>query len=309
MQLTLDDLASIAQIVSVPLMLLTWLVTRERFAQFWKKWFRLILVVTMVLAIIGIWRQGWLEWLQIRISWPIWGLLLYFVALFVMVLVLNYLYLQRVATLQDKYIYHTIDLPKYSTHYPRQDAPQGTILLGDVKFHIPNEFDSAHRYYIPKGIKVRPTRSNQSQIEEVKIGLPNITSVWFLVVAGDGYQSRENVKFEGHQIGYIELVFNKGSPQKVPLVLGVNVREWDCDRPGYPEDRVGSLMDKAAREVWRGPEGYSVLDMLQVAVKDGPRGLARIRIVGEFGGEAQLTYTDFPSVNVYAITCGQAPSS
>lgn len=307
MQLTLDDLASIAQIVSVPLMLLTWLVTRERFAQFWRKLFKPILAVTAILAILGIWRLGWLEWLQIRISWPIWGLLLYS-TLLVMALVLIYLYLRRSTTPQDKLTYHTIDLPKYNNHYPRQDAPQGTIWLGGVKFYIPNEYDSVHHYYIPKGIKVQPSRSNQAQIEQIKIDLPNITSVWFLVVAGSGYRSQENVRFEGNQIGYIELEFRKGLPQKVPLLLGVNIREWDCDRP-EKQDLVGSLTDKAAGEVWRGPEGYSVLDMLQVAVEDGPKDLARIRIVGEFGGEAQLTYSGFPSVNVFAITCGQAPSS
>ena len=306
MQLTLDDLANIAQIVSVPLMLLIWLVTRERFTQFWRKLFKPILAVTAVLAILGIWRLGWLEWLQIRISWPIWGLLLYS-TLLVTALVLIYLYLRRSTTPQDKLTYHTIDPPKYNNHYPRQDAPQGTIWLGGVKFHIPNKYDPTLQY-IPKGIKVQPSRTNQAQIEEIKIDLPDIASVWFLVVAGDGYKSRENVKFEGCQIGYIELVFRNGLPQKVPLVLGVNIREWDCDRPGKQEDLVGSLTDKAAREVWRGPEGYSVLDMLQVAVKGGPKDLARIRIVGEFGEEAELTIYGFPSVDVYAVTCGQAPS-
>jgi hypothetical protein len=216
--------------------------------------------------------------------------------------------LPQPTTLQDKFTYHAIDLPKYDTRYPRQDAPQGMVWLGDVRFNVPNEYDSTHHYYIPKGIKVQPSRSNQAHIEEVRIDLPSITSVWFLVVAGSGYKSRENVKFEGNQIGYMELVFRKGLPQIQPLVLGVNIREWDCDRPGYQEDRVGSLTDEAAREVWRGPEGYSVLDVLQVVVQDGPKDLARIRIVGEFGGEAQLTYSDFPSVNVYAITCGQTPS-
>ena len=55
-------------------------------------------------------------------------------------------------------------------------------------------------------------------------------------------------------------------------------------------------------------EGYSVLDMLQVDVKGGPKDLVRIRIVGEFGEEAELSIWNFPSINIYAITCGQAPS-
>jgi hypothetical protein len=309
MKLILNDLASIAQIISVPLMLLTWLVTRERFAQFWRKWRKPIFAVTVVLTIWGIWRLGWLEWLPNNISWPIWGLLLYSVTLVVIVLALMFLSSRRTAKPQDELTYHTIDLPKYNTHLSRHEAPQGATWLGGVKFYIPNEYDSVHHYYIPKGIKVQPSRSNESQVEQIKIDLPNIAYVWFLIVAGGGHKkSPDNVKFEGCQIGCIELVFNKGSPQKVPLVLGANIREWNCDLEGKREDLVGSLSDKAAREVWRGPEGYSVLDMLQVAVEDGPKDLARIRIVGEFGKEVRLAYSNFPSVNVFAITCGQAPS-
>jgi hypothetical protein len=175
-----------------------------------------------------------------------------------------------------------------------------------VKFHILNGHDPEHCHYSPKGIKVQPTRLNQPQAEEVEINLPNITSVWFLIVARSGHKSRENIKFEGSQIGYIELVFSEGLPQRVPLVLGVNIREWDYGR--NPEDRVGSLTDKAAREVWRSPDGYSVLDMLRVTVENGPKDLVRIRIVGEFGEEAQLTEWDFPWITVYAITCEKAPS-
>jgi len=110
MKLTLDDLANIAQIVSVPLMLLIWLVTRERFTQFWRKLFKPILAVTAVLAILGIWRLGWLEWLQIRISWPIWGLLLCSVIPVVIVLALTFLYPRKTAKPQ-KEIIGVADLP------------------------------------------------------------------------------------------------------------------------------------------------------------------------------------------------------
>ena len=82
MKLTLADLGSIAAIVSVPLMLLAWLVTRERFAEFWKKRFKPILITTVVLAgLVVLWRIGWLNWLQYQVTWPIWGLLLYPVVL------------------------------------------------------------------------------------------------------------------------------------------------------------------------------------------------------------------------------------
>jgi amino acid transporter len=86
MELSLANLANIAQIISVPLTLLVWLVTRERFAEFWKKRGKLVLAITVVLAVATLWRIGWLNWLQYQVTWPIWGLLLYpFVLLCVLV--------------------------------------------------------------------------------------------------------------------------------------------------------------------------------------------------------------------------------
>ena len=82
MKFTLADLGSIAAIVSVPLMLLAWLVTRERFAEFWRKRGKLILAIVVVLAVVALWRIGWLNWLQYQVTWPIWGLLLYPLVLF-----------------------------------------------------------------------------------------------------------------------------------------------------------------------------------------------------------------------------------
>ena len=36
----LSDLANCAMIVSLPIMIITWLVTREHFAKFWKRWWK-----------------------------------------------------------------------------------------------------------------------------------------------------------------------------------------------------------------------------------------------------------------------------
>jgi uncharacterized membrane protein len=77
MELSLDKLANIAQIISVPLTILVWLFTREKFAEFWRKRGRVILAITVVLALVALWRIGWLNWLQYQVTWPIWGLLLY----------------------------------------------------------------------------------------------------------------------------------------------------------------------------------------------------------------------------------------
>ena len=82
MKLSLADLSSIATIIGVLLTLLTWLFTRERLAEFWKKRGKLILAIMVILAMVAfLWRMGWLNWLQYQVTWPIWGLLLYPVVL------------------------------------------------------------------------------------------------------------------------------------------------------------------------------------------------------------------------------------
>jgi ribosomal protein L37AE/L43A len=107
----LADFGNIAAIVSVPLMLLTWLCTRERFAKFWKsgaKW--VILVITILLASVGLWRIGWLTWLQYQVTWPIWGLLLYPVALLIILLGVSLLilYIRRTPTQTPSQKYYEI---------------------------------------------------------------------------------------------------------------------------------------------------------------------------------------------------------
>ena len=77
--MNLSDIANYAQIVSIPLTILIWLITRERFVKFWKKWFVLILVIALIIGLIGLWKVNWLQWLQwlqYQITWPVWALML-----------------------------------------------------------------------------------------------------------------------------------------------------------------------------------------------------------------------------------------
>lgn len=68
----------IAAIIAPFLTILTWLVTREKFVDFWKKWFKRLLSFALVISIILLaWRIGWLNWLSNQITWPIWGFILF----------------------------------------------------------------------------------------------------------------------------------------------------------------------------------------------------------------------------------------
>lgn len=77
MRFALPDLGSIATIVMVPLLLFTWWFTRDRFVDFWKKRFKIILAVTVLIGLWSLWNQGCLGWLQNRSSLPMWALILY----------------------------------------------------------------------------------------------------------------------------------------------------------------------------------------------------------------------------------------
>lgn len=74
--MNISDIANYAQIISIPLTILIWLITRERFVKFWKKWFVLILVIALIIGLIGLWKANWLKWLQYQITWPVWALIL-----------------------------------------------------------------------------------------------------------------------------------------------------------------------------------------------------------------------------------------
>ena len=72
--MTLSDAANWATLVSLPLMVITWLFTRERFAGFWKKRWKLLTMTLFVVTAIGTARMGWFSWLNCEIKWPLWKL-------------------------------------------------------------------------------------------------------------------------------------------------------------------------------------------------------------------------------------------
>ena len=77
MKVSVSDIANWAQILSLPAALLAWLITKERAAQFWKKWqkwiFGSLVIFVLAMAII---RLRWLDWLFRIASVPVWVLIL-----------------------------------------------------------------------------------------------------------------------------------------------------------------------------------------------------------------------------------------
>jgi hypothetical protein len=75
MNLSVSDIANYVTIASLPLALVTWLFTREHFARFWKRRWKLVVSLASALACIGLWRIGCLDWLAVNIQIPLWILL------------------------------------------------------------------------------------------------------------------------------------------------------------------------------------------------------------------------------------------
>lgn len=76
MNITLSDLGNYAQILSLPLSVLLWRVTAERFGRFWKRWKRIVFLILSSVALGAAWRLGWIGWATQLVHIPVWGVCL-----------------------------------------------------------------------------------------------------------------------------------------------------------------------------------------------------------------------------------------
>src|SRR5438067_7117851 len=68
---SLSDIANIAQIVTLPVTILLWAVTAERFARFWRRWLKWIVSAAALIAFYGLWMRGWIRSVA-GIQVPLW---------------------------------------------------------------------------------------------------------------------------------------------------------------------------------------------------------------------------------------------
>ncbi len=80
MKLVLSDAANWAQILSLPLAVILWFFTREWAVKFWKMWAKWIMSALALLMVVTLWRIGWLAWLALPVTWPLWALVVLFLA-------------------------------------------------------------------------------------------------------------------------------------------------------------------------------------------------------------------------------------
>lgn len=143
------------------------------------------------------------------------------------------------------------------------EPPVGPVELGGVTFDLDGQ--AFHSQAAPAPNNTFPTTAG------VDVELPNVSRVFVLVTAGDGF-----VRWEGERVGQIVLTFADAEPVSVDLVLGQNLREW------HPADNVVSTAP-GITEVWTGPiAGFpnltGHLDMLTIAVPDDHATATLVRI-------------------------------
>jgi hypothetical protein len=85
--MNLSDGANWAQILSLPLSLLLWLVPREKVGKTFKQSRKALLAFALFAAVMGLYRLGWLNWLSpillwfvMKVRFPVWGLFLVYLA-------------------------------------------------------------------------------------------------------------------------------------------------------------------------------------------------------------------------------------
>ena len=178
--------------------------------------------------------------------------------------------------------------------------PSGIPLLGGITFDLPAS---------------RPSWGSNRLGPDASVALPtnvpNVGSVHLLLHTGNTYADEMSI---GNEVGHVTLSFGSGATQIVPLLVGVNIREWaigvDAGRPV-----INTLTDPNAQEVWRGNNNGGVLcaiNMLTIPVSEASP-LTAISITDQSGiliGRADpeidwlgATVQTVPEPSAIALTC------
>lgn len=148
--------------------------------------------------------------------------------------------------------------------------PSGTAILGNVTFDLPS---SRPRW----GSNVNGPDASVTLTTNVA----NVGNVNLLLFTGNTYSDEMSI---GDQVGQITLSFASGATQVVPLLVGVNIREWAI---GVNAGRavINTFTDPNYQEVYRGNNNGGVLvavNMLTIPVSDAPT-LTGITIADQSG--------------------------
>jgi hypothetical protein len=144
-------------------------------------------------------------------------------------------------------------------------------------------------------IDIFPTNTNHRVSCEITANVERLSRIYFLIAAGNGWNS-----FLGKRVGYIDLVFVDSSIQRIELILGKNVREWNF---GWSANLVNTVDFSLIKPAWVSHDQSHRIDFMAVDVTNGSKNLERIQVVAEYGGSYDEKFEVYPSVVISAITC------
>jgi hypothetical protein len=169
----------------------------------------------------------------------------------------------------------------------------GNLSLGGVNFNIP----STYPYF--------NSNTDQSVLPDLSatlsMDISGVSDVCLLLNTGNTYSDEMAV---GDQIGAVTLTFASGSPQVVPLKVGVNIREWAIGTTA--QSVINTFTDPNLQQVWSGDNNggiLSVVDMLTIPVSGDPT-LTGITIADQ--SEASIGNVD-PTLNLRGVTVQSVP--
>ena len=190
-----------------------------------------------------------------------------------------------------------------TSYYDWPASPYGVIWASSVPFRIlPYIQDNVLRGHTT--VTVGPKHDGSPNHNRIACDMQNVKSIYALWTAANGWESYQNVQFENRRIGNLELTFADGPPMSLPVILGQNIREWIYHNAA-PQGQgvVNTLSDRAVSQAWHSLEDLHTLDMIQIIIKDPPRHLRAIELVGAFEFATTIPGEYLPHFRASALTC------
>ncbi|MBI4739303.1 SUMF1/EgtB/PvdO family nonheme iron enzyme [Candidatus Woesearchaeota archaeon] len=183
-----------------------------------------------------------------------------------------------------------------SRGYGNKFAPTGRVRLGEEKipFDLPEHLGGEGHVIV----EAHPFSQKSNDVRVIRDGdAKNVIALYVLLSAGNGWKIRGNQKFEGEEIGRLEIYFRDSQvPQIVPLRLGVELREWASGTEGVVSEC------SASEYVWMSPDRSYTFDLHRVEIKDGPKDVSRLVLVGECKWLPEIYNDSLPSIRISGFT-------
>jgi len=183
------------------------------------------------------------------------------------------------------------------TTHPSFPMPFAKPLLGLAG--VPFDLNLQHPSRLLRGIEHAPNfPSDLERSQEILPGASRAIAGYALLTAGNAHRIVDNVEFDGMRIGYIEFYFSEGSPYRLELILGLNIRDWSYRHP----DVVQTLADGAAEQAWRDPSNQATIDLLRIDMPEPPRNVKYCQICAQYASVLAGYTGPRPSIRLSGLT-------